>query len=703
MEMCENVVFQTLPTRGYTTGWCKPIRLFLRRCRRFEYGSSGFRCPHHRRSSARYDATLLKMPTRESHSTMSELTPLAQAAELLTNGAPSTVSAWLGAFWEQERDIALLFLDVDGRIRHAGTAAESLFGYTREELCGMPFGDLYVQNADGTQAAQDLAAARRGAFNDDRCVVRRNGTEFWAIITVSAMNAAAGTPTGFAVSVQDVTTRRRSEEGLRQIVEHSLNAIVLVNQQGVIVSVNAQTENIFGFARRQLIGQPVESLVPERFRRDHPRNRAAFFADPVVRPMGAGRDLYGRRSDGTEFPVEIGLSPVQTVDGPAVLASIVDITERKRAERRFRLAVESAPNANVMINRDGRIVLVNLQTEQLFGYARDELLGQLVEILVPERYRERHAGYRAAFVAMPSVRAMGVGRELYGRRKDGSEFPIEIGLNPIETGEETLVLSAIVDITARKEAEARVRKHLADLAHVARLSTVGQMFSELAHEINQPLAAAANYARACVAFARSSEGATREQLIDWMEKTVAQTARAIEIVKRLGSFVKREGGARSIIGVNALIEQVVALSVPATQTTIDVAPPIELRLDLDPTNPEVLADRVQIEQVLLNLVRNAVEAMQETKGRTHKLTLRSRQQEGFITVSVADTGPGMPPGVLARLFDPYFTTKPTGIGLGLSISRSIVEDHGGRISAEASDTGTTFEFQLPSAKYGTVT
>lgn len=632
---------------------------------------------------------------------MSELTPSARAADVDARVEPNPVASWLGAFWEQEREIALLFLDVDGRIRHAGTAAETLFGYARAELCGMPFGDLYTKYADGPQAAHDLASARRGAFNDDRCLVRKTGTELWANLTISAMESAAGAPIGFAVSAQDVTARRRSEEGLRQIVEHSLNAIVLVNQQGAIVSVNAQTEKIFGYARRQLIGQPVESLVPERFRQDHPRNRAAFFADPVVRPMGAGRDLYGRRSDGTEFPVEIGLSPVQTVDGPAVLASIVDITERKRAERRFRLAVESAPNANVMINREGRIVLVNLQTEQLFGYAREELLGQLVEILVPERFRERHPSYREAFLSMPSVRAMGAGRELFGRRKDGSEFPIEIGLNPIETGDETLVLSAIVDITARKEAEARVRKHLADLAHVARLSTVGQMFSELAHEINQPLAAAANYARACVTFARSQQGATREQLIDWMEKTEAQTMRAIEIVKRLGAFVKRDGGARSLIGVNALIEQVFALSVPAMQTTVDIGPPVEWSLDLDRANPEVYADRVQIEQVLLNLVRNAVEAMQEAAGRPRKLTLRSRQDEEFVIVSVEDTGPGVPADVLKRLFDPYFTTKPSGIGLGLSISRSIVEDHGGRITAQTSDAGTTFVFQLPTARHGT--
>lgn len=640
------------------------------------------------------------MPSREGYSSISQPAPTAQASNVGALIESRSIAAWLSEYWEHERGVVLMFLDADGRIRHAGAAAEALFGYSRAELCGMQLADLYSRSPDGQHAADDLAASRGGAFHDDRCVVCKSGSELWASVSITVLGADAAAPVGYAVSAQDVTPRRRSEEGLRQIVEHSLNAIVLVNQQGAIVAVNAQTEKAFGYTRRELIGRPVEILVPERFRKDHPANRAAFFNDPVVRPMGAERDLYGRRSDGAEFPVEIGLCPVQTVDGPAVLGSIVDITQRKRAERRFRLAVESAPNAQVMINREGRILLVNLQTERLFGYDREELLGQLVEILVPERYRERHVDYRAAFVAMPSVRAMGAGRELFGRRKDGTEFPIEIGLTPIETGEETLVLSAIVDITARKESEARVRKHLADLAHVARLSTVGQMFSELAHEINQPLAAAANYARACVTFARSDEGATREQLIDWMEKTVAQTTRAIEIVKRLGAFVKKDGGARSLIGVNALIEQVVALSVPAIQTTLDVGPPIDLSLDLDRANPEVFADRVQIEQVLLNLVRNAVEAMQETARRPRRLTLRSRLADEFVAVSVEDTGPGVPADVLNRLFDPYFTTKPSGIGLGLSISRSIVEDHGGRISAEASAAGTKFIFQLPSAGHG---
>ena len=174
--------------------------------------------------------------------------------------------------------------------------------------------------------------------------------------------------------------------------------------------------------------------------------------------MGAGRDLYGLKKDGSEFPVEIGLNPIETEEGTMVLSAIVDISSRKRLEERFRQVVESAPNAMVMINREGRIEMVNAQAERVFGYARDEMLGQLVEMLVPERFRRGHPGLRTSFFGDPQSRPMGAGRDLYGLKKDGSEFPVEIGLNPIETEEGTMVLSAIVDISSRKRLEERFRQ-----------------------------------------------------------------------------------------------------------------------------------------------------------------------------------------------------------------------------------------------------
>ncbi|OAJ71827.1 chemotaxis protein [Methylobacillus sp. MM3] len=240
----------------------------------------------------------------------------------------------------------------------------------------------------------------------------------------------------------------------RHIVEAAPNAIVLVGANGKIVLVNAQTEKLFGYSRSELIGQPIEMLVPRRFRAAHPGYRDSFFFHPSVRSMGAGRDLYGLRKDGREIPVEIGLNPIHGGGRDLVLASIIDITERKRAEERFKRVVESAPNAIILVGEDGDITLVNAQAEKLFGYTREELIGMSVDKLVPERFRGMHGGYRSSFFANPSVRAMGAGRDLFGLRKDGREFPVEIGLNPIQSEEGNLVLTSVIDISERKRIEA---------------------------------------------------------------------------------------------------------------------------------------------------------------------------------------------------------------------------------------------------------
>lgn len=250
---------------------------------------------------------------------------------------------------------------------------------------------------------------------------------------------------------------QKSDDRFRQAVQSAPNAIVMINARGEILLVNAQTERLFGYTGAELLGRPVELLVPERFRAAHPAQRLSFFQRPSARAMGAGRDLFGRRKDGAEIPIEIGLTPIESPEGNLVISAIVDITERKRAEHLFRQAVQSAPNAIVMINEQGEIVLVNPQTERMFGYASADLLGEPVELLVPDRFRAAHPMQRQSYFQRPSTRPMGAGRDLYGRRKDGSEIPIEIGLTPIESPEGILVLSAIVDITERKRAEQELR------------------------------------------------------------------------------------------------------------------------------------------------------------------------------------------------------------------------------------------------------
>ena len=313
-----------------------------------------------------------------------------------------------------------------------------------------------------------------GAGRDLYCL-KKDGSEFPVEIGLNPIETDEGTMVLSAIV--DITERkaaelalRESEQRFRLVVEAAPNAMVMIDQAGKIVMVNTQTERVFGYSRAEMVGQPVEMLVPERFRGHHPELRNTFFADPRPRPMGAGRDLYGLKKDGTEFPVEIGLNPIETDDGTMVLSAIVDITARKAAElalreseQRFRLVVEAAPNAMVMIDRAGKIVMVNTQAERVFGYSRAELVGQPVEMLVPERFRGHHPDLRKTFFADPRPRPMGAGRDLYGLKKDGSEFPVEIGLNPIETDEGIMVLSAIVDITAAQSSRTGAARERAAL------------------------------------------------------------------------------------------------------------------------------------------------------------------------------------------------------------------------------------------------
>lgn len=350
------------------------------------------------------------------------------------------------------QDYAIFMLDPDGRVATWNHAAERLEGYSADEAIGEHVSVFYrPEDVDAGLPERELAlAANEGRFEDEHWRVRKDGSRFWANVVISAVRSSDGTLVGFAKVTRDVTERYRATEQFRLAIEAAPTGMLMVDQRGTIVLVNAQTEKLFGYGREELIGAPIEMLVPERLRGRHPGFRAGFFGDPKARPMGGGRDLYGLRKDGTEVPIEIGLNPLRTPDGEFVLSSVVDITERRRAVEQFRLAIEAAPTGMLMVDRGGTIVLVNAQIEALFGYDREELIGRPMEMLVPARYRQSHPGYRAEFFGDAKARPMGGGRDLFGVRKDGTEVPIEIGLNPLQTPDGDFVLSSVVDITERK-------------------------------------------------------------------------------------------------------------------------------------------------------------------------------------------------------------------------------------------------------------
>jgi PAS domain S-box-containing protein len=352
--------------------------------------------------------------------------------------------------------VAMIAVDGGGRVVLVNAHAERLFGYPREELLGGPLERLVPDRSRGMHAGLrmsyfDAPATRVMGAGRDLFGLRKDGTEVPIEIGLNPIT----TPRGDFVlaAIIDITERKRSEEHLRLVIEAAPNAMLLVDMAGSVSLANAQTERLFGYEREELIGRPIEQLVPERFRSAHPGLRGSYLTAPTTRVMGGGRDLFGLRKDGSEVPIEIGLNPITTPQGEFVLAAIIDITERKRSEEHLRLVVEAAPNALLLVDKTGSISLANAQTERLFGYTREELIGKPVERLVPERFRSAHPGLRGSYLAMPTTRSMGTGRDLFGLRKDGSEVPIEIGLSTLTTAQGSFVLAAIIDITERKRAE----------------------------------------------------------------------------------------------------------------------------------------------------------------------------------------------------------------------------------------------------------
>ena len=427
------------------------------------------------------------------------------------------------------------------------------------------------------------------------------------------------------------------------VLEAAPIGMLVIDVDGRITFVNAHIERLFGYERSELIGVPLERLLPSRVREKHAHSRADFMKAPQARAMGMGRDLYGLRKDGVEVPVEIGLSPVVIEQGSFVLSSVVEITERKRSEERFRLALEAAPTGMILVDDSGSISLVNAQVEILFGYRREELIGRKIEMLVPERFRSHHPQFRAGFRQAPETRPMGRGRELYGLRKDGSEMPIEIGLNPLTTSDGDFVLSSIADVSARKQSVQQLKEQSAALA--ATLQEREVLLQEIHHRVKNNLQIIASLVN--MQMRKLADPRSRETLTECKTRIDA-IALIHQMLYQSGDFSSvpfatyTRGLVTTIFQASGLSFERVAMELAIDELALPVAQAIPCGL------------------IINELVTNALKhAFPEQRGGTIRVAL-TQANAATLRLEVSDNGIGMPKFVS--------TAERESIGLHLVVS-----------------------------------
>ena len=548
------------------------------------------------------------------------------------------------------------------------------------------------------QLVQQMFEGGGGEYENEYRITRPDGSTRWMAGHGSVELDERGKPAFVRGVSHDITKRKMAEEKLRES-EGRFRAVadaapVLIWMSGtdkLCTFFNKSWLEFTGRTMEQEMGNGwAEGVHPEDFQQCLQTYVAAFDArQPFV------MEYRLRRHDGEyRWISDNGVPRYDAQKNFAgYIGSCMDITERRQAEEKFRLVVEASPSGIILVNDRGRIALVNSQTEKLFGYGREELVGKPVEILVPERFASRHPDHRGEFLGAPTARAMGAGRELFARRKDGSEFPVEIGLNPIQTPDGILVLAAVLDISARKLAEAEAVQHREELGHLSRVAVTGELAASIAHELNQPLSAIISNASAGQRFIEGGH-VDLSELRELLADIVADGRRAGDVIRGVQNMVRKRTPARQRVNLNDLVTSVVRMV-----NGNAILHSCEVETLLDANLPAIQADPIQLQQVLLNLMINAFEAMRDIPISRRKVVIATeRNGHDTICASVRDYGPGIPEEARERIFDHFFTTKAEGLGMGLAIVRSIVESHAGRIAAEnAKGGGACFRFTVPAS------
>jgi two-component system, LuxR family, sensor kinase FixL len=484
---------------------------------------------------------------------------------------------------------------------------------------------------------------------------------------------------------------------LRAVIDTAVDGIVIIDAVGGVRLFNHASERLFGYAAADVIGQNVKMLMPTPYHDEHDGYLQHYGTTGERRIIGSGRNVEGRRADGSVFPMYLSVGEITHDAGEQLFVGIIrDTTEQHGVERalreqteRLRSILETVPDAIIVIDEKGTVESFSPAAERLFGWSNDEIVGQNVKMLMPAPYQQQHDGYLDRYKHTGERRIIGIGRVVVGQRRDGSTFPMELAVGEMKRPSGRFFTGFVRDLTERQDTDKRLQELQSELLHVARLSDMGQMASALAHELNQPLSAVINWTQA----ARRTLATQREaptKVLDYMDNAIAQADRAGQIIRRLRDFIERGETEQQIEDISQVVEEATALALVGAKES-----GVRATFNLATGLPPVMIDKVQVQQVVINLVRNAIEAMAAVEER--RLTVVARMAEdGMIEVSIEDTGPGLPPDVAARLFQPFVSTKDKGMGLGLSISRSIIDNLGGRLRvASNTDGGVTFSFSLP--------
>lgn len=498
----------------------------------------------------------------------------------------------------------------------------------------------------------------------------------------------------------NATSDRQQAARLQAVMEAAVDGIIVIDEDGIVQAYNAACARLFLYPPAEVIGRNIAMLMPEPYRSAHDSYLRHYRETGERRIIGIGREVEGRRRDGSTFPMELSVAEVRRDGERAFVGMIRDITARKRdeaelreREARLRSILDTAPDALVVIDEHGIVESFSAAASRMFLYPPDEVVGRNVKMLMPEPDRSAHDRYMDRYRATGERRIIGVGRVVLGLRRDGTTFPLELAVGEVRFGGERRFTGFLRDISERRATEQALRELETELLQVSRASSMSVMASAFAHELAQPLGAAMNYLgairRILEAEAPHTGAAPGARVAEGARLALDEIERAGQIVRRLREFIQKGRTDRSAEPIGRVVEEAATLAlVGAADRGIGV------HFDVAADLPVLQIDRVQIQQVVVNLIRNAIEAMEGASSR--RLAIRALPERGGVAVAIADTGPGLPERVRRSLFKPFVTTRPDGMGVGLSICQSIIEAHHGTITAEqAPGGGTVFRFTLP--------